>query len=92
MEFAAATLICAGQEVQGDPVCTVETRRSGKVTVVVTGLGKDFLAAKAAQTLKVDGIVDLQSLVSSEAVLASPAYGVALMAAEKLQEQPPHVR
>ncbi len=57
---------------------------SGKVPIVVTGIGKTFLAAKAAQKVRVDGIVDLGTLLQDEAVLATPAFGVALMVAEKL--------
>ncbi len=58
---------------------------SGKVPVVVTGLGKNFLARKAAETLGVDEIVDLGTLLPEKAVLATPAFGVALMAANKLE-------
>lgn len=57
----------------------------GKVPVVVTGLGKNFLALKAAETVGVDEIVDLGTLLPPKAVLATPAFGVALMAANKLE-------
>lgn len=57
----------------------------GKVSVVVTGLGKNFLARKAAETLAVDSIVDLGMLLPEKAVLASPAFGVALMVAFKVE-------
>ncbi len=57
----------------------------GKVPVVVTGLGKDFLARKAAESIDADAIVDLSTLVQAEAVLATPAFGVALMTASKLE-------
>ena len=62
----------------------VKSRVLRKVPVVVTGVGKNFLARKAAEILKVDAIVDLASFVQSEAVLATPAFGVALMTAVKL--------
>ncbi len=58
---------------------------SGKVPVVVTGLGKDFLARKAAEALCVDVIVDLGTLLPEKAVLATPAFGVALMTANKFE-------
>lgn len=61
---------------------------SGRVPVVVTGLGKDFLARKAALDLGVDAIVDLGTLLQPEAVLATPAFGVALMTANKLKGEP----
>jgi probable H4MPT-linked C1 transfer pathway protein len=62
----------------------VKQRRSCKVPVVITGMGKDFLARKAAEGIYVDAIVDLATLVQVEAVLATPAFGVALMIASKL--------
>jgi probable H4MPT-linked C1 transfer pathway protein len=58
---------------------------SNKVPVVVTGLGKNFIARKAAETLCVDTIVDLGTLLQGEVVLATPAFGVALMTANKLE-------
>jgi probable H4MPT-linked C1 transfer pathway protein len=54
------------------------------VSVVVTGLGKDFLARKAAQNASISSIVDFGALFGRGAALASPAAGVALMAATKL--------
>jgi probable H4MPT-linked C1 transfer pathway protein len=57
----------------------------GKVPVVVTGLGKNFIAAKAAENSGVDAIVDLGTLMQGEAVLATPAFSVALMTASKLE-------
>jgi hypothetical protein len=57
----------------------------GKVPVVVTGLGKDFLARKAAMALGIDIIVDLGTLLPSKAVLATPAFGVATMVTNKLE-------
>ena len=59
-----------------------------QVPVVVTGLGKSFLAAKAAKELSVDAIVDLGTLLPKEAVLATPAFGVAQMTADKLEGEP----
>ena len=54
------------------------------VPIVVTGLGKSFLAGKAAKEIGVDAIVDLGTLLCREAVLATPAFGVAQMTADKL--------
>ena len=56
---------------------------SSKVPVVVTGLGKVFLARKAAEQIGADEIVDLDLLLPQQAVLATPAVGTALMAASK---------
>jgi probable H4MPT-linked C1 transfer pathway protein len=55
------------------------------IPVVVTGLGKDFLAKTAAESLGVDEIIDLERLVPKAAVRATPAAGVALMTASKLE-------
>ncbi len=63
----------------------IKSLTSNKVPVVVTGFGKDFIARKAAETLGIDVIVDLGTLLPQKAVLATPALGVALMTAEKLE-------
>ncbi len=60
-----------------------KTKAHTKVSVVVTGLGKDFLARKAAESLGVDNLIDLDELLPKQAVLATPAVGVAFMAANK---------
>jgi uncharacterized hydantoinase/oxoprolinase family protein len=52
--------------------------------VVVTGLGKEFLARNAAQRLSAEKIIDLNKLMPSDVLLSSPAVGVALMAASKV--------
>jgi probable H4MPT-linked C1 transfer pathway protein len=56
-----------------------------KIVAVVTGLGKDFLARKAAQRVGIDEIVDLSELVKSDVAAVSAAVGAALMAASKLE-------
>ena len=58
---------------------------STDVSVVVTGLGKDFLARKAAESIGVKSIVDLDTLVPADSVVATPAFGVALMTANKFE-------
>jgi (4-(4-[2-(gamma-L-glutamylamino)ethyl]phenoxymethyl)furan-2-yl)methanamine synthase len=58
---------------------------SAKIPVVVTGLGKNFLARKAAMKLNVDSIVDLGLWLSQKAVLATPAFGVAMMTANMVE-------
>jgi probable H4MPT-linked C1 transfer pathway protein len=63
----------------------VKQRDEDKIPVVVTGLGKDFLARKAAESAKVDAIIDQDKLMHAEASLATPAFGVALMTANKLE-------
>jgi probable H4MPT-linked C1 transfer pathway protein len=56
---------------------------NNRVPVVITGLGKDFLARGAAEQIGVDEIVDLDLLLPKQAILATPAVGTALMAARK---------
>jgi len=58
---------------------------SEKIPAVVTGIGKDFLAKPAAKKVCVDKIIDLGKLVRHNLVAASPAVGVALMTASKLE-------
>jgi (4-(4-[2-(gamma-L-glutamylamino)ethyl]phenoxymethyl)furan-2-yl)methanamine synthase len=55
------------------------------IAVVVTGLGREFLASKAAEKTGVTKILNLDDLIPKGAVLASPAAGVALMAGTKLE-------
>jgi probable H4MPT-linked C1 transfer pathway protein len=57
----------------------------GKVPVVVTGVGKNFIARKAAEKLCIAEILDLGTMLSDQAVSATPAFGVALMTANKLE-------
>jgi len=65
-----------------------KSKVSIEVPVVVTGLGKNFLADKAAQELGVDAIVDLGTILPKEAILATPAFGVAQMMSSKLEGGP----
>ena len=58
---------------------------AAKFPVVITGLGKDFIARTAAQRLRVEKVIDLGKLMPSDVVMVSPAVGVALMAASKLE-------
>jgi probable H4MPT-linked C1 transfer pathway protein len=74
---------------------------TAKIPVIVTGMGKDFLARIAAQKIGADAILDLGKVCLGDAfvyrwtqhgqkglVEASPAVGVALMAASKLEGRP----
>jgi uncharacterized hydantoinase/oxoprolinase family protein len=62
----------------------LKTNGQGTVPAVITGLGKNFLARKAAEKAGIAKIVDMDELLPGSA-LASPAAGVALMAATKLE-------
>lgn len=63
----------------------VDLRNQRNVPIVVTGLGRNFIARKAAEKIGAHEIIDLGSLVQDEAVYASPAFGVSLMLANKLE-------
>lgn len=55
------------------------------IPVIVTGLGRDFLARKAAQRIGLNRIIDLGELMGTDVAIASPAVGVALNVASKLE-------
>lgn len=63
----------------------IKPRAKRKVVGVVTGLGRGFLAKKAAQRVGFDEVVDLGELTYNDVAAASPAVGVALMAATKFE-------
>jgi probable H4MPT-linked C1 transfer pathway protein len=54
-----------------------------KVPILIAGLGKDFLAKKAAEQIKADTIMDLGKLLPGKVSLAAPAVGVALITARQ---------
>jgi len=56
-----------------------------KVVVLVTGLGRNFLARKAAENAGFKDIVDLKEHLGAEAAVVSPSVGVAFMLASKLE-------
>jgi probable H4MPT-linked C1 transfer pathway protein len=56
---------------------------STKVPIIIAGLGKNFLAQKAAEQIKADIIMDLGKLLPDKVSLATPAVGVALMSAKQ---------
>jgi probable H4MPT-linked C1 transfer pathway protein len=58
---------------------------STQVPVLVAGLGKDFLAHKAAERVGADVVMDLGNLLPKGVSLAVPAVGVALMTAKKIE-------
>lgn len=55
------------------------------IPVVVTGLGRNFLAKKAAEKIGLDWVIDLGELFGVDAALMSPSVGVALMVANRLE-------
>jgi hypothetical protein len=59
------------------------TKRS--ILVVVAGLGRNFLARRAAEKAGFDKIVDLGELLGVDAAFMSPCMGIALLTASKLE-------
>jgi probable H4MPT-linked C1 transfer pathway protein len=53
--------------------------------IVVTGLGRTFLARRAAEKLGLHRVVDLGRILSSDVATASPSVAVALMVASRLE-------
>jgi len=56
-----------------------------KLVVVVTGLGRNFLAKKAAEKAGFSEVIDMNELVGADAAVVSPSVGVALMVASSLE-------
>jgi (4-(4-[2-(gamma-L-glutamylamino)ethyl]phenoxymethyl)furan-2-yl)methanamine synthase len=62
----------------------IGTNAKQTIPAIVTGLGRKFLAQRAAEKAGIVKILDLDEFFPKNAALASPAVGVALMAATKL--------
>ena len=56
-----------------------------KLSVVVTGLGRNFLARKAAEKAGFKEVVDMKECLGADAAVVSPSVGVALMVASSLE-------
>ncbi len=57
----------------------------GQIPVVVTGLGRKFLAKRAAQKAGFKCIIDIGELLGNNVAIMSPSVGIALMVASKLE-------
>jgi probable H4MPT-linked C1 transfer pathway protein len=53
--------------------------------VVVTGLGRNFLARKVAEKSGFEDVIDMKEHLGADAAVVSPSVGVALMLAGKLE-------
>jgi uncharacterized hydantoinase/oxoprolinase family protein len=61
---------------------------SDDISAIVTGIGKDFLARKAARKAGFKEIIDLEKLTKNPFVTkATPALAVALMVANRVQRR-----
>ena len=63
----------------------VKQRIQEDVPVVVTGLGRSFLAKKAAENASLNKVIDLGELLGVNIAFVSPSVGVALMVASRLE-------
>jgi probable H4MPT-linked C1 transfer pathway protein len=63
----------------------VKAQTKSDVPVVVTGLGKDFIARKVAEKIGAEPIIDLETLTSTDVSMATPAFAVALMTVRKIE-------
>jgi probable H4MPT-linked C1 transfer pathway protein len=63
----------------------IKTSLQEKIVVVVTGLGRNFLARKAAENAGFKDIIDMKEHLGAEASVVSPSVGVALMLASRLE-------
>ena len=63
----------------------MKSRIKMNVPIVVAGLGRNFLAGKAAQKTGFQEIIDLGELLGVDAAVVSTSVGVALMVASKLE-------
>lgn len=61
----------------------IDARQS--VPVVITGLGKNFLAKKGAEKAGIPQILDLAGLIPSDGTIISPSVGIALLTANKIE-------
>lgn len=63
----------------------VKPRTREGIPAVVTGLGRNFLARKAAEKAGLKRVIDFAELLGVDAAIMSPSLGVALMAASMLE-------
>ncbi len=63
----------------------MKQRKKEDISVVVTGLGRNFLAKQAAGKAGLDRVIDLGELLGVNAAFMSPSVGVALMVASRLE-------
>ena len=52
-----------------------------KLSLVLTGIGRNFLGRKSAEKLRFESIIDLAQIVGKDASIATPSLAVALMIA-----------
>lgn len=65
-------------------VSNLDVKNQREIPVVVTGIGRNVLAKKAAQGIGLRKIIDISEIIDKNSYQASPAVGVGIMEATKL--------
>ncbi|MCP8321167.1 MAG: H4MPT-linked C1 transfer pathway protein, partial [archaeon] len=55
-----------------------------KLSLILTGIGRNFLGRKSAEKLRFESIIDLAQIIGKDASIATPSVAVALMVGESL--------
>jgi probable H4MPT-linked C1 transfer pathway protein len=63
----------------------LEFSSTRKIPIVVTGMGRDFLARKAAQKAGFKKVINIGELLNNDVAVTSPSVGVGLMVASELE-------
>jgi len=63
----------------------IEPSLQEKIVVVVTGIGRKFLARKAAEKAGFSEVMDMREMLGADAAVVSPSVGVAFMVASRLE-------
>lgn len=61
---------------------TTEHKINKKTPIIITGIGKQILAQKAAEKAKYEKIIDLEEKYNKTAALMTPAYALGILARE----------
>ncbi len=65
----------------------IRTLTQEKLNLVVTGLGRNFLAKEAAKKIGYENIIDMEEYLGEKSVIESTSIAVALMVASNLERQ-----
>ena len=58
--------------------------RGNKISVAITGIGRNFLARRAVEKAGLGRIIDIGEIAGSDVASRLPSFGVAVMMASKL--------
>jgi uncharacterized hydantoinase/oxoprolinase family protein len=60
---------------------SIRASAKDKLSLVLTGIGSNFLGRKSAEKLRFENIIDLAKIIGKDASIATPSVAVALMVA-----------